>query len=94
MVRVIACFSDLDAMEGAAVHCRCSGHRPCSSCPCLSRAGCSARRNPQGRTLVPVDGRRQLGATEDIFGRVNIAVVQLTTVSTYPLSDMERPVNW
>jgi hypothetical protein len=76
-------------MRSGEFDARCSCHRSCGFGPCLARAGCSARRNAQYRELVPANGRQQLGATEDGFGRVDIAVVRLTTVATHPTPYMQ-----
>lgn len=65
---------------------RYSCHRPRGFYPCLARAGCSARRNPRGRRLVPAHGHRYLGATADVSGCLGIPLAPPTTMVTHPLS--------
>jgi hypothetical protein len=52
--------------------------------PCAS--GCSARRNPRGRKLVPVYGHRYLGATLGVSDCMGFPIAPSTTMATHPLS--------
>ncbi len=65
---------------------RYSCHRPHGFYPCLARAGCSARRNPRGRKLVPAHGHRYLGATRNDSGWIGFPIAPSTTMATHPQS--------
>jgi hypothetical protein len=50
---------------------RCSHHRCCGFALYLARA-----RAPHDRSVVPANGRRRLGATKDVSGRLNVSIVR------------------